>query len=195
MAVESTMLPIGTPAPDFDLIDTVGGGRVKLEDLSGKALLVFFMCNHCPYVKHLQADLAQFGRDYADRDVDIIAIGSNDAEQYPDDSFEQLGIVSQQVGYTFPVLFDDTQEVAMAYTAACTPDFFLFGPDRGLVYRGRFDESRPNSEVPVTGGDLRAAVDAVLANSAVTGDQYPSMGCGIKWKPGNEPGSASSDRK
>ena len=188
MAVESTMLSLGTTAPDFDLPDTVGGGRVALGDLSAKGLVVMFICNHCPYVKHVQAGLAEFGRDSSDRDVDIIAISSNNADQYPDDGPEQLGLVSREVGYTFPVLYDASQDVAKAYTAACTPDFFLFGPDRSLVYRGRFDESRPNSGVPVTGADLRAAVDAVLADSAQPSDQYPSMGCGIKWKPGNEPG-------
>ncbi len=187
MAMESTMLSLGTPAPGFDLPDTVGGGRVKLSDLSAKALVVMFVCNHCPYVKHVQAGLAAFGNDYADADVDIIAISSNDAVQYPDDSPEQLAVISKEVGYTFPVLCDESQDVAKAYTAACTPDFFLFGPDHTLVYRGRFDESRPNSGVPVTGADLRAALDALLANSAVAEDQYPSMGCGIKWTPGNEP--------
>ena len=187
MALESTMLALGTPAPSFDLPDTVGGGRVNLEDLSAKALVVMFICNHCPYVKHVQAGLAAFGQDYADADVDIVAISSNDVDQYPDDSPEQLGLVSRELGYTFPVLFDESQDVAKAYTAACTPDFFLFGQDHTLVYRGRFDESRPNSGVPVTGADLRAALDAVLNDESVPADQFPSMGCGIKWKPGNEP--------
>ena len=181
------MLALGTPAPSFDLPDTVGGGRVNLEDLSAKALVVMFICNHCPYVKHVQAGLAAFGQDYADADVDIVAISSNDVDQYPDDSPEQLGLVSKELGYTFPVLFDESQDVAKAYTAACTPDFFLFGQDHTLVYRGRFDESRPNSGVPVTGADLRAALDAVLNDEPLPADQFPSMGCGIKWKPGNEP--------
>jgi len=188
MALESTMLALGTPAPGFDLPDTISGRRVQLEELSGKALVVMFICNHCPYVKHVQAGLVSFGRDYADADVAIVAISSNDVDQYPDDSPEQLRIVSQELGYAFPVLFDETQEVAKAYTAACTPDFFLFDSDRTLVYRGRFDESRPNSGVPVTGADLRAALDAVLNDEPVPADQFPSMGCGIKWKPGNEPG-------
>ena len=188
MALESTMLALGTPAPDFDLPDAVGGGRVKLNELNSKALVVMFICNHCPYVKHVQAGLASFGKDYADADVDIIAISSNDVAQYPDDSPEQIAIISREVGYTFPVLFDESQDVAKAYTAACTPDFFLFGSDRKLVYRGRFDESRPNSGVPVTGSDLRAALDAVLADTALPADQFPSMGCGIKWTPGKEPG-------
>ena len=187
MAVESTMLALGTAAPDFDLPDTVGGGNVALDDLSAQALVVAFICNHCPYVKHIQEGLVAFGRDYADKDVDIVGISSNDADNYPDDAPDQLGAVSRAVGYTFPVLYDESQEVAKAYTAACTPDFFVFGPDRKLVYRGRFDESRPNSGVPVTGTDLRAAVDAVLSGRPTPDQQLPSMGCGIKWKPGNEP--------
>jgi peroxiredoxin len=187
MAVESTMLPLGTQAPDFRLTDTVSGRVVGLDELTGSALVVMFICNHCPYVKHVQQGLVEFGKDYADKDVSIVGIGSNDAVNYPDDSPENLGAVARQYGYTFPVLFDETQEVAKAYTAACTPDFFVFGPDRKLFYRGRFDESRPNSGIPVTGVDLRAAVDAVLAGAGAPAGQYPSMGCSIKWKPGNEP--------
>ena len=188
MAVESTMLPLGTRAPEFDLLDTVSGDTLSIDDVAAsKALVVIFLCNHCPYVKHLQSGLVQFGLDYTGKDVAIVAIGSNDAVQYPDDGPDQLGAVSKELGYTFPVLYDEFQDVAKAYTAACTPDFFVFGPDRTLSYRGRFDESRPNSGVPVTGQDLRAAVDAVLAGEAVPGSQYPSMGCSIKWKPGNEP--------
>lgn len=188
MAVESTMLALGTAAPDFDLLDTVSGDQLRLADLDGKALVVIFLCNHCPYVKHVQEGLVELGNAYADSDVSIVGIGSNDAVAYPDDGPDQLGAVAREFGYQFPVLFDETQEVAKAYTAACTPDFFVFGPERKLVYRGRFDESRPNTEVPVTGRDLRAAVDAVLAGVPVASQQYPSMGCSIKWKPGNEPG-------
>ncbi len=188
MAVESTMLSLGTRAPDFELTDTVSGDLVNLDNLSSKALVVMFICNHCPYVKHVQKGLVQFGRDYANADVDIVAISSNDATAYPDDSPEELAATATKLGYTFPVLYDETQEVATAYTAACTPDFFLFGPDRLLVYRGRLDGSRPNSDLPVTGADLRAAVDAVLAGMPVAETQYPSMGCSIKWKEGNEPG-------
>ncbi len=189
MAVESTMLALGTPAPDLDLMDTVSGERIKLADVAGeKALVVIFLCNHCPYVKHVQEGLVAFGNDYAGEDVAIVAVGSNDAVAYPDDGPEQLGAVARELGYSFPVLFDEDQDVAKAYTAACTPDFFVFGPKRTLVYRGRFDESRPNSGVPVTGADLRGAVDAVLADQPVADIQYPSMGCSIKWKPGNEPG-------
>lgn len=187
MAVESTMLPLGTPAPDFSLTDTVSGDTVSLDGLTGKALVVMFICNHCPYVKHVQHGLVEFGNDYVEQDVSIVGIGSNDAVNYPDDGPEQLAAVAREYGYTFPVLYDETQEAARTYTAACTPDFFVFGPDRSLVYRGRFDASRPNSDVPVTGADLRAAVDAVLAGAPVPAPQYPSIGCSIKWKPGNEP--------
>lgn len=187
--VSSTMLPLGTPAPDFDLTDTVSGGRVCLADLAGsRALVVIFMCNHCPYVVHVQDGLAAFSRDYRDSGVSIVGISANDAENYPEDSPERLGDVARRRGYGFPVLYDETQETAKAYTAVCTPDFFLFGPERTLVYRGRFDSSRPNSDTPVTGEDLRAAVDAVLAGRPAPDPQYPSMGCSIKWKPGNEPG-------
>lgn len=188
MAVESTMLALGTSAPDFDLVDTVGGGRVRLGQLAGtKVLVVMFLCNHCPYVQHVQAGLVAFSRDYADADVAIVAIGSNDPDAYPDDGPEQLGAVARRLGYGFPVLFDDTQDVAKAFTAACTPDFFVFGPDRTLVYRGRFDASRPGSDTPVTGEDLRGAVDAALRGEPAPEPQRPSIGCSIKWKPGNEP--------
>jgi peroxiredoxin len=189
MAVESTMLPLGTSAPDFDLFDSVSGDRMALADFADrKAMAVIFMCNHCPYVKHVQQGLVDLGNDYADRDAAIVAISSNDPVAYPDDAPDQLGAVARDLGYRFPVLFDETQQVAKAYTAACTPDFFVFGPDRTLVYRGRFDGSRPGSGDPVTGADLRAAVDAVLDDRPVPEAQYPSMGCSIKWKPGNEPG-------
>ena len=189
MAVEkSTMLALGTPAPDFDLSDTVSGNRVRLADLADrKALIVVFLCNHCPYVVHIQQGLVDFGNDYAGSEVSIVGISANDAETYPDDAPDRLGAIARERGYRFSVLYDETQEVAMAYTAACTPDFFLFGPDRTLVYRGRFDSSRPNSGVPVTGEDLRAALDSVLSDRPVQVNQYPSMGCSIKWRPGNEP--------
>ena len=188
MAMQSTMMPLGTPAPDFDLEDVVSGQRVDLAAVSGSsALVVIFFCNHCPYVKHLQDGLVAFGNDYRDRDVAIVAISSNDADAYPDDSPARLAAVAQELGYPFPVLFDADQDVAKAYTAACTPDFFLFGSDGALAYRGRFDESRPNSGASVTGADLRAAVDALLDGRSPTEDQHPSVGCSIKWKPGNEP--------
>ena len=187
-AEKSTMLALGTHAPDFELSDTVSGNPVRLADLADrKALVVVFLCNHCPYVVHIQQGLVDFSSDYSGSDVAIVAISANDAETYPDDAPERLGAVARERGYSFPVLYDQTQEVAKAYTAACTPDFFLFGQDRTLVYRGRFDSSRPSSAVPVTGEDLRAALDAVLGDLPVPGGQYPSMGCSIKWRPGNEP--------
>lgn len=191
MAVNSTMLPLGTEVPDFSLPDTVSGDTVAVGDLRGRALVVMFVCNHCPYVKHVRAGLAAFGEDYAGADVDIVAIASNDAGNRPDDAPDKLAEVAREAGYRFPVLFDETQEVAKAFTAACTPDFFVFDADRKLVYRGQFDPSRPGSDLPVTGADVRAAVDAVLAGVAVPGPQRPSLGCAIKWRPGNEPAYAS----
>lgn len=188
MAVVSTMLPLGTPAPDFTLIDTADGRGASLTDFAeARALAIMFICNHCPYVKHIRPGLVELGRDYENADVALVAISANDPAAYPEDAPDRLAAEARRLGYRFPVLFDDTQEVAKAYTAACTPDFFLFGPDRTLVYRGQFDASRPGSDVPVTGADLRAAIDAVLAGRPVSDDQRPSLGCGIKWKPGNEP--------
>ncbi len=182
------MLDLGTEAPEFSLPDSVSGEVVSLTDFSErKALLVMFICNHCPYVKHIREELAQFARDYADASLGIVAISSNDIEEYPSDSPVAMAEEARAYGYTFPYLYDEDQSVAKSYTAMCTPDFFLFGPDRKLVYRGRFDQSRPDSGVPVTGSDLRAAVDAVLAGDEVSDDQHPSMGCSIKWKPGNAP--------
>jgi peroxiredoxin len=188
MAVTSTMLPLGTTAPDFALDDVVSGMKVSLSDFDDKpAMLVMFICNHCPYVQHVRAELARFGRDYKDSGLGMVAISSNDADQYPDDGPEAMRREAETVGYSFPYLFDEDQVVAARYTAMCTPDFFLFDSNRELVYRGRFDESRPNSGVPVTGEDLRAAVDALLAGNPVSDEQWPSMGCSIKWKPGNTP--------
>jgi peroxiredoxin len=188
MAVTSTMLPLGTKAPDFTLPDVVSGSNVSLADYaSDRALLVMFICNHCPYVKHVRHALAELGRDYADASIGIVAISANDVEAYPDDSPEMMKAEAREVGYTFPYLYDEDQSVAAAYTAMCTPDFFLFGPDRSLVYRGRFDETRPNSIGKATGAELRAAIDAVLAGELPSEEQYPSMGCSIKWKDGNTP--------
>jgi len=183
----STMLPLGTAAPDFRLPDA-SGKTVSLADLSAApALAVLFICNHCPYVKHIRAGLAQFGRDAQKRGAAVVAINANDVEHYAEDSPEKMRVEAQSAGYTFPYLFDESQAVAKAYRAACTPDIFLFDKNRRLVYRGQFDESRPGKSVPVTGKDLRAALDAVLAGKAVPATQIPSMGCNIKWKPGNEP--------
>lgn len=188
MAATSTMLDLGTEAPGFSLPDSVSGEIVSLADFSDKtALLVMFLCNHCPYVQHIREELSRFARDYAYADLAIVAVSSNDIDEYPSDSPVAMKQEAETYGYTFPYLFDEDQSVAKSYTAMCTPDFFLFGPERRLVYRGRFDESRPNTGVPVTGKDLRAAVDALLAGEEVSEDQYPSMGCSIKWKPGNTP--------
>ena len=183
----STMLSLGTKAPSFELSDT-SGRVVRLSDYSkAPALLVMFICNHCPFVKHLNEGIVKFARDYQDKGLAIVAISSNDAENYPADSHEKMAEVAAQEGYCFPYLYDSTQQVAKAYRAACTPDFFLFDNKLELVYRGQFDASRPGNNVPVTGSDLRAAVDAVLGGQAVNADQTPSLGCNIKWKSGNEP--------
>jgi len=188
MAVTSTMLPLGTKAPHFTLSDVVSGQQVTLGDFDGsKGLLVMFICNHCPYVQHVRDELARFGTDYQDDDLGIVAISANDVDQYPDDGPDAMRKEALRSGYTFPYLFDADQTVASAYTAMCTPDFFLFDADRKLVYRGRFDDSRPNSGTAVTGADLRAAADAVLSGQPVSADQWPSMGCSIKWKRGNVP--------
>ena len=183
----STMLPLGTEAPDFELPDT-RGQKVTLADFDGaRALVVMFICNHCPYVQHLRHGLAQVARDYRPRRVAFVAINSNDVDQYPADSPPNMAAEAAQFGYEFPYLFDGTQEVAKAYRAACTPDIYVFDEHRALVYRGQFDGSRPGNDVPITGADLRAALDAVLSGRDVSDDQVPSMGCNIKWKPGNEP--------
>jgi peroxiredoxin len=180
--VASQMLPLGTAAPHFRLPDT-DGTMVSLDDARGApALLVMFICNHCPYVKHLRPALARLAREYAPRGVAVVAINANDAERYPDDSPEAMRREKEAHEYTFPYLYDATQEVARAYEAACTPDFFLFDRDFRLVYRGQFDASRPGSDVPVTGRDLRGALDAVLAGETVPADQTPSIGCSIKWR-------------
>lgn len=184
----STMLALGTPAPDFHLANAVDGKLVSLADLGGApALLVVFMCNHCPFVKHVASGLAALASEYQKRGVAVVGINSNDIEAHPDDAPEKMAAEAKARGYTFPYLFDETQSVAKSYHAACTPDFFLFDQQRKLVYRGQLDASRPDSGVPVTGHDLRAALDAVLAGRQPAADQTPSIGCNIKWKPGNEP--------
>jgi peroxiredoxin len=181
------MLALGTPAPDFQLTDTAGR-RVALADFrDAPALVVMFICNHCPYVKHVQAGLTRFARDVQARGVAVVAISANDAAEYLEDSPVKMAAEARRAGYTFPYLHDESQAVAKAYRAACTPDFYLFDARRRLGYRGQFDDSRPGNAVPITGEDLRAAVDAVLAGKPVSGDQKPSLGCNIKWKPGNEP--------
>jgi len=179
---ESTMLELGTTAPDFSLPEVVCGKTISRDDLRGKPLLVLFICTHCPYVKHIEKGIAQVASDYAAKPINIVAISSNDAENYPDDSPEGLREQAQRLGFRFPYLYDQTQQVARAYKAACTPDIYLFDKEMKLAYRGQFDQSRPGNNIPVTGQLLREAIDAVLANRPVTTDQRPSIGCNIKWK-------------
>jgi peroxiredoxin len=182
------MLALGTKAPDFELEDVVSGKTVTLADFKDKAaLLVMFICKHCPYVVHVKDELARLGRDYASTPAGIVAISANDAANYPDDSPENLKAMAQELKFTFPFCYDPSQEVAQAYTAACTPDFFLFDKERKLVYRGQLDDSRPGNGKALNGKDLRAAIDALLAGKPVSRDQKPSVGCNIKWKKGNEP--------
>ena len=183
----STMLPLGTKAPAFHL-QNVDGRMVSLDSVSSQSgLLVMFLCNHCPFVKHLRSALAEFGRTYQNEGLGIVAISSNDADAYPQDNPEKMKAEAAEAGYTFPYLFDGNQEAAKAYKAACTPDFFLFDANRKLVYRGQYDDSRPGNGKPITGADLRAACDAVLKGTPVPATQKPSIGCNIKWKPGKEP--------
>jgi len=183
----STMLELGTKAPDFSLPDPEGN-PVSLSDFDdAKALLVVFMCNHCPFVRHILERFIELVKEYQPKGVAVAGINSNDIDSYPDDRPEMMAKLAREKDFTFPYLFDETQEVAKSYHAACTPDFFLFDEDRRLVYRGQMDDSRPGSNVPVTGADLRAALDAVLEGRPVPERQRPSMGCNIKWKPGNEP--------
>ncbi len=184
----STMLPLGTKAPEFHLPEVVSGENISLANFADKkALLVMFICRHCPFVKHIQQELANLGKDYLNSDLGIVAISANDAQNYLNDAPESLKEMSTELGFKFPLCYDETQEIAKAYTAACTPDFFLFDEERKLVYRGQLDDSRPSNNKPVTGADLRAAIEAFLADQAVTSEQIPSVGCNIKWKLGNEP--------
>jgi peroxiredoxin len=183
----STMLELGTAAPDFDLPDP-SGRRYRLSDFVGSpALLVAFICNHCPYVKHVRAGLAEFAREYQPKGLAMVGVNANDVSSHPDDGPEKMAEEIRVAGYVFPYLYDEDQAVAKAYRAACTPDFFLFDRDRRLVYRGQFDDSRPGNDVPVTGHDMRAAVDALLAGRPISTEQKPSIGCNIKWKAGNAP--------
>lgn len=179
----SSMMPLGTVAPGFRLPDAVSGRTLALADVRGKrATVVMFICNHCPYVKHVRAGLAQFARDYASHGVGVVAISSNDAERYPEDGPEEMRLEARQQDYPFPYLFDESQDVARAYSAACTPDFFVFDANLECAYRGQFDGSRPGNGIPVSGADLRSALDALVAGRDVNPDQKPSVGCNIKWK-------------
>ncbi len=191
MAVESVMLPLGTSAPSFTLREVVTGRVYQLDSFAGlSALLVMFICRHCPYVAHVEQEIAKIGQDYKDTGLGILGVSSNDPVSYPDDAPPRLKEMAERLGFTFPFCCDDTQEVAKAYRAACTPDFYLFDQHRRLVYRGQLDDSRPGSNKPVTGRDLRAAIDAVLGGKPVNPNQKASVGCSIKWKPGNAPSSA-----
>ncbi|QBI22142.1 thioredoxin family protein [Egibacter rhizosphaerae] len=181
------MVEFGMRAPAFSLLDTEGH-EVSLDDFAdAPAMLVMFICNHCPFVKHVQHELARLAEEYQQRGVGVVGINANDPETHPSDSPEEMRAEASRVGYTFPYLFDERQDIAKAYGAVCTPDFFLFDGDRRLVYRGQTDASRPGNDVPVTGEDLRVALDRVLAGEPPPAEQHPSVGCSIKWKPGNEP--------
>jgi len=184
---ESTMLPLGTKVPEFSLPATDGRTVSPKDFADAGAFLVVFMCNHCPFVIHIREGLAQFARDYDSKGLAMVGINSNDVENYPDDHPDRMKEEVAKYGYIFPYLYDESQEIAKAYQAACTPDFFLFDKDRQLVYRGQFDDSRPSSDIAVTGKDLRAAVDSVLAGQDVSTDQRPSIGCNIKWRSGQAP--------
>ncbi len=182
------MPALGTPAPDFALPDVISGNEISLSTFAKKkALLVMFICRHCPYVQHVKKELARFGKDYQGRDLGIVAISSNDVRNYSDDAPDRLKEMAQELGFGFPFCYDESQEVAKSYRAACTPDFFIFNLERKLVYRGQLDDSRPGNFKPVSGRDLRAAIDAVLGDKTVSPDQKPSLGCNIKWKAGNQP--------
>jgi peroxiredoxin len=184
----STMLPLGTVAPDFDLPDVVTDERVSLEKFAGaKALLVMFISEHCPFVKHVQHELARLGHDYEPQGLGIVAISANDINNYPQDAPEHLKAMAETLNLNYPLCYDEAQDVAKSYQAACTPDFFLFDQNHRLAYRGQLDDSRPGNDKPVTGVDLRAAITAALAGQPISTDQKPSIGCNIKWKPGNAP--------
>jgi peroxiredoxin len=182
VAIESTMLALGTPAPPFALLEPATGAIITLEQLTGPALVVTFICNHCPYVKHVAGGLAALGRDLKDQGVAMVGISSNDVATYPQDGPNEMVAEARRQGWTFPYLYDETQDVARAFSAACTPDTFVFDGERRLVYRGQLDNSRPGNDLPVTAADVRAAVDAVVTGRPVDSDQRPSIGCGIKWR-------------
>src|SRR5262245_14754710 len=184
----STMAPLGMKLPSFALTDVISGRQVQVADFAdAQALLVAFLCNHCPYVRHVRGGLAEFAKEYEQRGLQVVGVSSNDVKAYPQDAPDGMREEAREAGYRFPYLFDEDQSVAKAFSAACTPDFFLFDRDRKLAYRGQFDASRPSDGVPVTGEDLRKATDAVLAGRAPASEQTPSIGCNIKWIPGNEP--------
>lgn len=183
----STMMPLGTRSPDFSLSEPATGLTRALADFTAPTLVVMFICNHCPFVIHVRDEITRLARDYARRGVDFVAINSNDVEKYPQDGPGPMAELVSETGWEFPFLLDSTQETARAYHAACTPDFFVFDAVRGLRYRGQLDDSRPSNGRPVTGADLRAAIDAVMAGKPAAAEQRPSIGCNIKWKPGNEP--------
>lgn len=188
MAVNSMMVELGTPAPDFSLPSVTTGENATLASFAdAAALLVVFMSNHCPYVRHVEAGFASFASEYQAQGLAVVAISANDVVNYPEDAPERLVDQIERAGFTFPYLYDESQQVARSYRAACTPDFFLYDSGRRLAYRGQFDDSRPRSNVEVTGASLRAAVDAVLKGEAVAEPHYPSIGCSIKWRSGNEP--------
>lgn len=182
-ATPSTMVSLGTPAPSFHLPDTKSGKKLSLQDVQGvKGTLVMFICNHCPYVKHLNSTIVSLANEYQAKGINFVAISSNDVSQYPEDGPEEMTITARVAGYPFPYLFDDSQEVARAYDAACTPDFFLYDSNQKLYYRGQFDDARPKNEVPVTGKDMRAAFESLLSQKPAPEKQIPSIGCNIKWK-------------
>lgn len=184
----STMLPLGTAAPKFQLPDVVSGKTISLATFrDSKALLLMFLCQHCPFVKHVQSELAKIGQDYSEQPLGIVAISANDVVNYPDDSPEKLKQMAEELNFNFPICYDESQEVSKSYTAACTPDFFLFDGSGKLAYRGQLDDSRPSNDLPVTGKDLRQAINAVLQERTIDFEQKPSIGCNIKWKPGNAP--------
>ena len=187
MAVPSQMLPLGTPMPAFSLPDVTTVRAVSSAELAGKPSVVIFICNHCPYVKRIRDGLAAFGRTCAEQGVPMVAISSNDPTTYPDDAPDKMKAEAKQAGYSFPYLFDESQAVAKAFNAACTPEFYVFDAQGKLAYRGQFDDARPKNDVPVTGADVRRAIEALLAGKSPSSDQKPSIGCSIKWKPGNEP--------
>ena len=182
-ATPSAMLPLGTTAPDFNLPDTVSGENKSLQDIkSDIATVIMFICNHCPYVKHVNSELVNLSNEYSEKGISFAAISSNDVVNYPEDSPEKMKETASEMGYSFPYLYDESQEVAKAYQAACTPDFYIFDGDMKLVYRGQLDDSRPKTDIPVTGSDIRAALDNILEGEPVSSDQKPSIGCNIKWK-------------